>query len=136
MDQLCRLVMSFDNRIKLFFLTIYSESCSSGHESVEGIYCVTCPVDTYKNKNDASRCLPCQHGRTTGGQLGAIKCRCKFFHAAQSNVKLSNWIIFYQRPQQSYHELLDPLYILCHLCGLHTLKKVGDVILYYCNKQI
>ena len=54
------------------------ETCAAGSHSIGGFYCETCPVDTYKNKNDGSRCEPCRKGSTTGGKLGAIKCSCEY----------------------------------------------------------
>ena len=54
--------------------------CAAGSYSSEGFYCETCPVDTYKNRNDGSKCIKCPISTTTGGKIGQTQCESQFQH--------------------------------------------------------
>ena len=57
-----------------------SKTCAAGSYSREGVYCETCPEDTFKNKNDGSSCLKCPKSTTTGGKIGQTQCKSQFQH--------------------------------------------------------
>ena len=56
------------------------KTCAAGSYSREGVYCETCPEDTYKNLNDGSSCLRCKKHTTTGGKIGQTQCKSQFQH--------------------------------------------------------
>ena len=56
------------------------KTCAAGSYSRGGVYCESCPEDTYKKHNDGSECLKCPKSTTTGGEMGQIQCKSQFQH--------------------------------------------------------
>ena len=56
----------------------FTESCRAGSYSKQGLYCESCPIDTYKSRNDGSQCIKCEKWTNTTGKLGAVTCECKY----------------------------------------------------------
>ena len=60
-------------------ITHVLETCAAGSQGWHGMFCETCPMETFKNKNDGSKCKRCPKLTTTGGKLGQTACKCMFF---------------------------------------------------------